>query len=301
MENQKDRHKKIQCKVCGRCVRSDHMKRHARTHQDILTMSEDEAREELRRRNDCFLEREEKFQKLEEIAQQEEIDISNCIETQSTPVTTQSLEEELLKENQEHLDKLELGKQIARIINKGTVLEESLSRDRKHALDLYRKQKPTINIRKAHLRVWQHQLLQLIKKPLKREVYWICGYNGNEGKSWFQDYIETRCGYARVARLDLRNKTSNILFTLSKRPLQSTDIFLFNDTRATDSADQNYSVLEQIKDGNAISSKYSSTVLKFKVPNMVIVFSNSQPNKSKLSSDRWIIFSIKKGELNRKS
>ena len=301
MEPPKNRNKKMQCKVCGRCVRSDNMKRHARTHQDILTMSEDEAREELRRRNDCFLEREEKFQKLEEIAHQEEIDISNCIETQSTPVTTQSLEEELLKENQEHLDKLELGKQIARIINKGTVLEESLSRDRKHALDLYRKQKPTINIRKAHLRVWQHQLLQLIKKPLKREVYWICGYNGNEGKSWFQDYIETRYGYARVARLDLRNKTSNILFTLSKRPLQSTDIFLFNDTRATDSADQNYSVLEQIKDGNAISSKYSSTVLKFKVPNMVIVFSNSQPNKSKLSSDRWIIFSIKKGELNRKS
>ena len=133
---------------------------------------------------------------------------------------------------------------------KGTVLEESLSRDRKNALDIYRKQKPSINIRKAHLRVWQQQLLTLIKKPLKRQVFWICGYNGNEGKSWFQDYIETRYGYARVARLDLRNKTSNILFTLSKRPLQSTDIFLFNDTRATDQADQNYAVLEQIKDGN---------------------------------------------------
>ena len=107
------------------------MKRHARTHQDILSMSEDEAREELRRRNDSFLEREEKFQKLEEIAQQEEIDISNCIEIQPTPtITTQSLEEELLKENQDYLDKLELGKQIAQIINKGTVLEESLSRDR---------------------------------------------------------------------------------------------------------------------------------------------------------------------------
>ena len=96
MENLKDRHKKIQCKVCGRCIRSDHMKRHTRTHQDILTMSEDEAREELRRRNDTFLEREEKIQKLEVIAQQEEIDISNCIETQPTPVITQSLEEELL-------------------------------------------------------------------------------------------------------------------------------------------------------------------------------------------------------------
>lgn len=71
------------------------MKRHARTHQDILTTSEDEAREELRRRNDGFLEREEIFQKLEEITQQEEIDISNCLDIPSTPAITQSLEEEL--------------------------------------------------------------------------------------------------------------------------------------------------------------------------------------------------------------
>ena len=71
-------------------------------------------------RNDNFLEREEKFQKLEEIGHQEEIDISNCIETQSTPAITQSLEEELLKENQDYLNKLELGKQIAQIIGSGT-------------------------------------------------------------------------------------------------------------------------------------------------------------------------------------
>ena len=297
MERQKDRHRKVQCKVCGRCVRSDHMKRHSGTHEDILTMSEDEAREELCRRNDIFLEREEKFQKLEEIAQQEELEISNYVDTPARPVFTQSLEEQMLKQNQEYLDRLELGKQVAQIINKGTVLEESLSKERKNALELYRKQKPCINIRKAELRVWQQQLLTLIKKPSYRKVIWVCGRTGNEGKSWFQDYVETLCGYARVARLDLRNKTSNILYTLSKRPLQSTKIFLFNDARAPDLTDQNYTVLEQIKDGNAVSSKYASTVLKFKTPNVVIVFSNVQPNRAKLSADRWIIFSITKGKL----
>ena len=136
MEPTKNRNNKMQCKVCGRSVRSDNMKRHTRTHQDILSISEDKAREELRRRNESFLEREEKIQKLEEFAHQEEIDISNCLDTTLTPVITQSLEEELLKENQDYLDRLELGKQIARIINKGTVLEESLSRDRKNALEL---------------------------------------------------------------------------------------------------------------------------------------------------------------------
>ena len=104
-----NRQQKMQCKVCGRCVRSGNMKRHARTHQDILSMLEDEAREELRRRNDSFLEREERFQKLEQIAQQEEIDISNYLDIVTTPAITQSLEEDLLKENQDYLDKLELG------------------------------------------------------------------------------------------------------------------------------------------------------------------------------------------------
>ena len=62
MEPTKNGNKKVQCKVCGKCIRSSNMKRHVRIHQDILSMSEDEAREELRRRNESFLEREEKIQ-----------------------------------------------------------------------------------------------------------------------------------------------------------------------------------------------------------------------------------------------
>ena len=125
------------------------------------------------------------------------------------------------------------------------------------------------------------------------------GSRGNEGKSWFQSYLETFYGYSRVVRLDLRNKTSNILYALSKRPLQTTDIFLFNDTRAGNSSDQNYTVLEQIKDGCAVSSKYNSTVLSFKVPNLVIVFSNVKPNTANLSVDRWRIYSITKDGLRK--
>ena len=55
------------------------------------------------------------------------------------------------------------------------------------------------------------------------------------------------------------------------------------------------------EDRLALSTKIDDLVTKvlFKIPNMVIVFSNTQPNKYKLSSDRWIIFSIKKGELKR--
>ena len=152
-------------------------------------------------------------------------------------------------------------------------------------------------INNVQLRVWQQQLMQMMTTPSNRQVIWICGKKGNEGKSWFQSYLETFYGYARVVRLDLRNKTSNILHALSKRPLQTTDIFLFNDTRASDLSDQNYAVLEQIKDGCAISSKYNSTVLTFKIPNILIIFSNVQPMTSNLSQDRWKVYCINKNGL----
>ena len=107
-------------------------------------------------------------------------------------------------------------------------------------------------------------------------------------------------GYARVVRLELSNTSSNILHALSKRPLSTTDIFLFNGTRATSSLSQNYSILENIKDGSAISSKYNSEIIRFKTPNSVIVFTNNQPDKQRLSADRWRVYSINKEGLTCK-
>lgn len=81
------------------------------------------------------------------------------------------------------------------------------------------------------------------------------GIMGSEGKSWFQDHLAALYGYARVVRLDLKVKTSNVLHVLSKRPLCSTDIFLFNKRRAMSNETCNYTILESIKDGIAVSSK----------------------------------------------
>ena len=258
-------------------------------------MTDDEVREELRARHSTRVFREEQHQRVEEIAQQENIPIELCVQTSSS--TLESLEEELLQTNQEYLEKIELGKRIATIIDKGAVREESLKRSYKESLDLHRKQKPRIDIQTASLRPWQDKLMKIISKPSDRTVFWICGYKGNEGKSWFQSYLKTFYGYARVTRLDLRNKTSNILYALSKRPLQTTDIFLFNDTRACGETNQNYSVLEHIKDGCVTSSKYNSNVLNFKTPNIVIVFSNNSPHTSHLSADRWRVYTIKEDGL----
>ena len=169
--------------------------------------------------------------------------------------------------------------------------------DNREVLKIYRKQMSRHNLFNAKLRSWQKQLMNNISTPSDREIIWIMGRKGNEGKTWFQEYIESFYGYARVVRLDLKMKTANVLHVLTKRPLCTTDIFLFNEPRAVNHESCNYSILESIKDGTAVSSKYNNDVMRFKIPNVVIVFSNHLPRTKELSKDRWKIFTIVKAGL----
>ena len=121
-----------------------------------------------------------------------------------------------------------------------------------------------------------------ISTPSDREVIWIIGQKGNDGKTCFQEYLESFYRYARVVRLDLKIKTPNVLHVLTKIPLCTTDIFLFNEPRAVTYETCNYSILESIKDGAAVSSKYKNDVMRFKIPNVVVVFSNHMPSTKDL-------------------
>ena len=44
-------------------------------------------------------------------------------------------------------------------------------------------------------------------------------------------------------------------------------------------------------------SKYDSQRIKVKTPNIVMVFSNDEPNTSKLAKDLWKLFCIENDEL----
>ena len=82
-------------------MRSDILKRHANTHDDNLTMPDEEARQELRRRNAVQVQWEEWSQELIEIAQQKNIPISHCNNVIQSPTSTiemTNLEEELLQD-----------------------------------------------------------------------------------------------------------------------------------------------------------------------------------------------------------
>ena len=59
--------------------------------------------------------------------------------------------------------------------------------------------------------------------------------------------------------------------------LSTKNIFLFKESRATSHESCNYSIVESIKDGTAVSSKYNNDVMRFTIQNVVVVFSNHIP------------------------
>ena len=79
----------------------------------------------------------------------------------------------MLQDNQDYLDKIGLGKQVAAVIDEGVMREESLTKE----VELYQRQKPRIDIASVELRPWQKTLLSMIQTPSPRNVRWICGEN----------------------------------------------------------------------------------------------------------------------------
>ena len=293
-----NRNSSVQCTVCKKWLRSDNLKRHLKTHADLLELSEDKLKEELRSRHAHQLEREAKQQQIKEIANAEGLPIPQEIQD-TQPLDKDDLREVLSRNNQRYLEKIELGKNISTILDEGVVQEDSLSKEHRSALEIYRRQEPRCDISAVQLRPWQEDALKLIDSPSERQVIWIAGRQGYEGKSWFQNYIQAYFGYHRVARCDLRIKHANVCNVLKKRSLASANIFLFNDSRSVTGEEINlYRILEDIKDGQATASKYDNTNIRFKTPNTVMVFSNRYPKLSKLSRDRWCIYNANQDRLH---
>ena len=93
-----------------------------------------------------------------------------------------------LKEDQANYERLaETGKIVQEHVNREDINPNSLRKEYIMALDVHhaegQEEKPTSLI------LWQEKLLDSMK-PSERNIIWIRGSKGNEGKSWFQNYLE---------------------------------------------------------------------------------------------------------------
>ena len=277
-------------KKCMRVMRQDHLKNHMKKHENVKNEEPSKMHENV---------------KYEEPSSPTSINIdpeSNFNSISSSEIKKTFLNEEaiiktLKMDDAEYENTLELGRMIVEKAKSLGIAEESLRSEYKKAKELYLKHKKNVDIENVILRSWQDSLLQYLK-PSNREIIWVIGRKGNEGKTWFQEYMESKYGWGKViCGMDIKLKKSTICHVLSKRSLMSTEIFLFDVGKAFTYDGVNYELLEKIKNGRVLASKFDSKELKFKTPNIVVVFSNEAPEVKQLSKDRWKIFQIRDDDL----
>ena len=256
-------HKQVLCKICYKTMRSDHLRGHMKIHEENGGSKR-------------------KYDEMEEDGE--------------------ALKKYLIEKTNEYKAKITLGKEVYLILGEGEVLEQALPEEMKDALDIYIKQAPEVNQSNVELKPWQKDLLEYMNHPTQRQIIWIVGKSCGEGKSWFQKYVKSVYGTRKVVSgINLRANTASICHVLSKQPLSTADIFLFNIGKAKTKTDAvNYEVLEDLKDGDAFAAKYNSQQLKIRVPNVVMVFSNERPDTNQLAIDRWKLLYITDDNLEER-
>ena len=239
--------KKVSCKVCYREMRSDvlarHMKQHSKRNESnpVTNIS---VTKNYNTTSSVLADREDEVE---------------C-EAQTT-IDEKALERSALKINKEYEQKVDLGKAPYKILNKGVVQEESFPPEWQKALDFYLKQGHQIDPETVVLKPWQMELMKHIDNPSDRKILWVQGEKCGEGKTWFQKYVQSLLGRRRVVAggIDIHCNSPSIAHALSKRPLATTDIFLFNIGKAQNrEREVNYSFIEDLKDGNVFATKYDS-------------------------------------------
>ena len=280
---------KVSCKVCYREMRSDHLTRHMKQHSSVQQTKEEICKDLV----------------LEQVDKVVDMQSAPWIKREFEDIDSdEDLEKEMVRNNIEYKRKITLGKKVYKILGRTDIEQGSLTLDMKEALDIYMTHKDDYFTDKVvQLKPWQESLLEYVQKPCDREIFWVVGKEGNEGKSWFQKYVKSWLGARRVVTgIDIKANSASIFQALRKCPIVTADIFLFNIGKSMKKFDRiNYDALEKMKDGEAFASKYDSQQLKIRVPNVVMVFSNSPPDVSELAKVRFRVFNINNNQLQKKN
>lgn len=129
---------------------------------------------------------------------------------------------------------------------------------------------------------WQASVLDLLKEePHDRQILWVHDGIGNHGKTYLAKYLvqEYKAFYTNGG------KSVDLAYAYQGEP-----VVIFDYVR--DSKEfVGYGVIEQLKNGILMSTKYESGVKRFPVPH-VMVFANFRPEEGKFSGDRLQIVEL---------
>lgn len=140
----------------------------------------------------------------------------------------------------------------------------------------------------APLHKWQEELLAYLEEPVNdREIIWYVDYEGGKGKTKFCQWL-----VRKKNALYLTGKASDIKFGIADyiKKKHTINILLLDFTRSVENF-VSYQGIEEVKNGIFYSTKYESGMVDIEPPH-VICFSNFNPDRSKLSKDRWRVIEI---------
>lgn len=150
-------------------------------------------------------------------------------------------------------------------------------------LELFRLRAPVPILEQGELRPWQLELKNdLVGEPDDRKIIFIVDHEGNVGKSWFQRWMLTTM--KETVQLLGVGKRDDIAHTVDP----SKTIFMMNVPRNGIEFLQ-YSVLEMLKDRMVYSPKYNSQMKIIQQKCHVVVFTNEDPDESRMTPDRFDI------------
>lgn len=133
---------------------------------------------------------------------------------------------------------------------------------------------------------WQQTILDIIEQePSERKIYWFYEEDGNVGKSFLSKWLDWKYNaiIANGKQSDVYNQYAKFLEEYDTQPtLAIIDIPRSHKEYVC------YSTMEKIKDGLVYSGKYEGKKLRL-IPHHLIVFANFEPDRTKLSEDRWMV------------
>jgi hypothetical protein len=115
------RQRKLDCKICFKAMRSDHLKGHMKQHNKFKVKIELQSNEDMCREPDLV---ENVVGKFDEPSTSR----NDCDGVEKTGIiTTEALREATRKMTQEYRDKIRLGEELYKILGEGEVEEEAFS------------------------------------------------------------------------------------------------------------------------------------------------------------------------------
>jgi len=134
------------------------------------------------------------------------------------------------------------------------------------------------------LKDWQVGINNLLDtEPDGRKIYVFVDIKGGCGKSTFAKHLAMKRNSLIVG-----GKSADVKYAIAER-LKTEDVpIVIWDLPRSIGDMVNYQSIEEVKNGAFFSSKYESGMVIFNTPHLII-FTNSMPDLSKLSMDRWVI------------